>query len=181
MKPLNDDQILNNLKDLHPNELLIKSARNGFLKGVQMALNNGADIHYQNDWPLRFASHNGHTDIVKLLIDNGSDIHANNDQALHLASKYGHTDTVKLLIDHGADIHAINDNALRYATRNGHTDIVNLLKQYGSTLNESIGKYSEAEVLYKRTLAILEINPETQQTLIDEGAKSIGQEAGKAA
>ena len=40
---------------------------------------------------------------VKQLIENGADIHAQNDRALRLSAHYGHLDTVKYLVEHGAD------------------------------------------------------------------------------
>jgi ankyrin repeat protein len=46
------------------------------------------------------ASRYGHAEIVKLLLENGADVHAENDSALRWASERGHTEIVKLLQDH---------------------------------------------------------------------------------
>ncbi len=39
----------------------------------------------------------GHFDIVKLLVENGANIHVNNNEALHLAVKNGHFEIVNFL------------------------------------------------------------------------------------
>ena len=99
LKPKSEEEILKGLQTttMGPNYLLIKSAEAGFLKGVQMALERGADVHAGNDGTLRLASANGRYDVVKLLLDNGADVHAVGDGALRLASYYGHKDIIKLL------------------------------------------------------------------------------------
>ena len=65
-----DDEVMDNLKHLSPDELLRKSCKIGFLKGVEVALKKGADIHYYDDVPLRTASNEGHNEIVNHLLDN---------------------------------------------------------------------------------------------------------------
>ena len=49
------------------NTLLIYAAQFGDLISVREALNNGADIHAENDDALRSASRNGHLEVVKYL------------------------------------------------------------------------------------------------------------------
>jgi ankyrin repeat protein len=46
---------------------------------------------------------NGHDSVVKLLLQNGADVHADNDCALQLSSKNGHDIVVKLLLGNGAN------------------------------------------------------------------------------
>ena len=57
---------------------------------------------------------------MQYLIENGANIHANDDFALRYAAKNGHLEVVRYLIENGADIHADDDYALRYATVYGH-------------------------------------------------------------
>ena len=66
--------------------------------------------------------------MVKYLIENGANIHTDNDLALAWASSYGHLEVVKYLVEKGANIHADDDLSLRWASKNGHTDVVNYLK-----------------------------------------------------
>jgi len=56
------------------NNLLIESARNGNLEAVRNALNNGADIHAQNDESLIIAVINNHLEVAQLLIERGANI-----------------------------------------------------------------------------------------------------------
>ena len=91
-----EDEVLDNLK-LRPNDLLLKSCKIGFLKGVEIALNRGADVHIHGDYPLKYASVNGHIEIVKYLLNNGADVHIDNDLPLKRATKMGHTETSELI------------------------------------------------------------------------------------
>jgi len=63
----------------------------------------GPDIHYDDDYALRWAADQGLTKTVKLLLDRGANIHAGNDDALRRATHRGRAKTVKLLLDRGAD------------------------------------------------------------------------------
>ena len=47
--------------------------------------------------------------VIKMLVENGADIHANNDAALRHAAYRGHLEVVKYLVEKGADIRVIND------------------------------------------------------------------------
>jgi len=57
---------------------------------------------------------NNSVECVKWLLNNGYDVHAEDDCALSLASEKGHLEVVKLLLEAGANIHAIDDLALRW-------------------------------------------------------------------
>ena len=64
---------------------------------------------------------------LKYFIDQGMDIHANDDAALRRASEYGHLFMVKYLVGLGANIHANSDEALEISTKNGHSDVAKYL------------------------------------------------------
>ena len=49
---------------------------------------------------LKKAASDGYPEIVKVLLENGADVHANNDEALRYASQDGHVETVKILLDY---------------------------------------------------------------------------------
>jgi len=97
---------------------------------VKYLLDSGADVHRDDDAPLRWASEMGRTEVVKLLLDAGADVHAQNDAPLRWASERGCIKIVKLLLDAGADVHAKNDWALRYAKQNFHFKTLKLLKNH---------------------------------------------------
>ena len=50
---------------------------------------------------MRLASR-GHLEVVEFLIQNGSNIHAENDESLLSASRYNNLEVVRLLIQNGA-------------------------------------------------------------------------------
>ena len=60
----------------------------------------------------------GYLNIVKYLVDNGADIHADNDCALRWAARKGNLEVVQYLVGNGANIHADNAWMLNFATEN---------------------------------------------------------------
>ena len=102
---------------------------------IKELIDEGANIHADDDYALRLASYDGHLDIVEFLVEKGANIHACDDYALQLASKYGHLDIVKFLVDRGADVHADDDYAVRGASGNGHLDIVKFLVEKGANIH----------------------------------------------
>ena len=130
---------LDAIKDMKPNEMLIQSCKHGFLPGVKLAIESGANIHYNNDAPILYSSLNGHIDVVKYLVEGGANVRTNDDYALRWASYYGHLDVVKFLVERGADIHSGDDYPLRYSSYNGHIEVVKYLIQMGADIHVSDG------------------------------------------
>ena len=95
---------------------------------VRYAVENGADIHDNDDWPLWRAAENGNTELVRYLIDNGANVHARYDEALRRAVAFGNLETVKYLIEHGADISVLDEEELDFAEDLGKDDIVEYIK-----------------------------------------------------
>lgn len=79
------------------NSILLNSILNKELPLVIWSLKIGADIHYENDLPLRIASRSGFLEIVKYLIEAGADIHAENNAALKEATDRKRLEVVKYL------------------------------------------------------------------------------------
>jgi ankyrin repeat protein len=73
--------------------------------------------------------------MVKKLIEEGADIHYNDEENLRWASGYASIDTVKILLDHGANVHAKSDEPLKIACRYGRLDVVKLLVEHGATVD----------------------------------------------
>ena len=111
----------------------------GKVETFEYLVNNGADIHYDNDYPLVWASEHGYTDIVRYLIQNGADFRTDHNSALCLATKYGHLEVVKILVETGADV---NDkkiykgphSILSLACENGRLDLVEYLVSVGADI-----------------------------------------------
>jgi len=121
---------VDNGADVHArdDEALHRASGNGHLAVVEFLVAHGADVHAYDDLSLRFASDNSHLSVVQFLVAHGADVHANNDEALHRASYNGHLAVVQFLVAHGANVHAENDQALRWASNYGHLDVVEFLK-----------------------------------------------------
>jgi len=132
-----EEEVLDNLKNLTPDELLIKSVRKGLLIGVKKSLENGADINIDNGKPLCDSSFIGRINIVKYLIENGADIHIRKEEPLK-QSMYGNNyDITKYLLENGADPKIDNWEPYRIASKRDKRFEV-LLHSYIYGTNESI-------------------------------------------
>lgn len=98
-------------------------------------LDQGADIHAEDDRALYWACRMGHKALVELLLDRGADIHAHCDWALRWAAASGQKKVVQLLLDRGADIHALEDGALIAASIHRHQEVVQILLDRGANPN----------------------------------------------
>lgn len=142
MKPKSDEEILKELGNLSPDEMLLQSINYEYINGVKLAIEKGANINYQGDGeyytPLMRAIRKVNKEIAELLLKNGADINKKNRYGftnLMVASRIGHKDIVELLIKAGANLNIKNKNgwtALRYASEKGHKEIVEILKKYGA-------------------------------------------------
>ena len=95
---------------------------------IKDLVEQGANVHANDDCALRWATENGHLEVVKYLVEQGADVHADDDCALRWAASSGHLKVVEYLVEQGADIHAEDDEALRWAANNGHFGVVEFLK-----------------------------------------------------
>jgi ankyrin repeat protein len=108
------------------NSILFNAAMEGELPLIVWSLKNGANIHFNNDSAIRFASANGNLEIVKYLIENGS-----LPNGLFAASANGNLEIVKYLVERGANIRENNDEALVAAIKEGYLEILKyLFEQY---------------------------------------------------
>lgn len=92
------------------NDRLIRAAKINDIKGVNKALQDGADINASNTnnfTTLTTAVSYRHRDIVQLLLKNGADINSPNgygETALIVAARQGYLNIVSILIKYGADV-----------------------------------------------------------------------------
>ena len=105
---------------------------------MKYLIENGADVHADNDVALSCSAEMGHLEVVKYLIENGADIHACNGCALRCSARRGHVDIVKYLIENGANIHAWDEYALRSSANNGHFEVVKYLIEQGADVHAAI-------------------------------------------
>jgi ankyrin repeat protein len=73
--------------------------------------------------------------MVRYLVNQGADIHANDDKALRCSARYGHLEVVRYLVGQGANIHANDDEALLCSARNGRLEVVRYLVGQGADIN----------------------------------------------
>lgn len=117
---------------------LLKAVSNGNDHLVQLCLNNGAMINYQNkmgETPLILAAYWGRSHVAKRLIVAGANLNVQcnrGETALSYAAGRGYHDIVNMLIRAGANTSIQNykgRTALDYAMSNGRGMAVRLLKQ----------------------------------------------------
>lgn len=141
------------LTDVNTEQALIYASQNGHLEIIKHLVENGSDIHVQEDKAVRMASSNGHLEVVKYLIEKGADIHARNNDALKWAAIKNHFKIVKYLIEQGADIHADNDITLKKAVFYDHKDIIRYLIDNGANINAD--NFLEQAIKYNRLETVL--------------------------
>lgn len=100
---------------------------------LQYLVENGADIHEDDDAVLCWCSEKGYLDVVMYLVENGANIHARREHPFVFAANNGHLNIVKCLVDKGADIHIRDDEALFRAVWWNKPDMVEYLISIGLT------------------------------------------------
>jgi len=131
--------LIDNGADIHfNNEYLLQwASSHGYLDIVQHLVQCEADIHICNEHALYLAAKNCYFDVAIFLIQKGANIHANNDDALMSACIYGCLDTVRFLVKSGADVHARNDEAIKLAYEYNHDDVIKFLIASGANRNNT--------------------------------------------
>lgn len=99
-------------------------------------VDDGANIHVDNDYSMELAATVGNLEIVKYLMRLGVSVHTRNDAALRFASGNGHLEIVKYLICKGANVRALIDSAIVRASGNGHGEIVGVLLDNGADVSK---------------------------------------------
>ncbi|XP_063406238.1 kinase D-interacting substrate of 220 kDa-like [Mytilus trossulus] len=121
---------------------LTRAARKGDIDALELSLQNGADIDYQDvdgQTALMWAANGGHLEICRLLIDRGCKINIteteySGETALIWAVVRGHLDICRLLIDRGCKIDTTTRDgytALHWAARKGYLQITRCLVEQG--------------------------------------------------
>lgn len=72
------------------NEALYNSANYEYLELIKYLVEQGANIHFNNDEAIMWSAHFGHLKIVKYLVSKGANIYANNSFALFSSIDNGH-------------------------------------------------------------------------------------------
>ena len=139
-----DEQIFNET-DL--NDKLLTAISNNNIDQIKSLLNDGADIHFSNDFAFKTACDRKQIEFARYLLDLGANPNACGQHdgkwgnhffdyaPLIYHSELGNIDIVRfLLAEANVDVHMANDCALIEACRNDHSDIVSLLLDYGANM-----------------------------------------------
>ena len=94
-----------------------------------MLLQKGAG---QSGDALAWSAIGGHTAIAAQLLNRGADVHYLEDRPLRYACWYGQLDAVRLLLNRGAHVNARNGESLRWARRRGRDAVIRLLFERGA-------------------------------------------------
>ena len=140
LKPKSEEEILSHLNNLSPSDLLISSSKVGFLSGVKLALERGADVHVFNDEALRWASYHGNKNVVEFLLKGGANVHSNNEEPLRQSVENRRYDIIELLLKFGANIESIKNYADRWSEN--HWFKRYYLKMYQTLLEKYGTSYS---------------------------------------
>ena len=87
--------------------LLVTSVSEGRIDFVIDFLDAGANIHHEDDYPLRLAIYLGDVGMARILLGRGANIHAQKEEPLFAAIKRGDMGMIELLLENGADIRAV--------------------------------------------------------------------------
>jgi len=149
---------LKHKKDISP---FIRSASyNGHINVVKFILDNGGDIHYEEDIGLEMACENGELemvkflvlhgadkskgfktaitygryDIVKFFVEKGVDINLDDGYAIRVACYQNYRSMIYYLVEKGADIHSQNNYPVRIACSEGYLDLIKYLIEHGADI-----------------------------------------------
>jgi len=100
------------------------------IDNIEFLINEGADVHADDDFALSWAIKQDNLELVKLLLKYGADVNALMGLPLVESVLRENLEIIKYLLQHGADIHANNDEAIKLAEVSGNKKIANLIKQY---------------------------------------------------
>lgn len=141
---------------------LVDLIEDEYLKIMRVLLENGADVHTNDDEALRANIHTLSPKIVRVLLEYGANVHANNDEALRSSCANKRLENVKILLEHGANVHACDDEALRTSAKFSCTEIVQVLLEYGADVHACDDEALRISVKFSYA--------ETVQVLLEYGA-----------
>ena len=91
------------------NMVLVTAVADRNAEVVIASLKNGANIHYNEDMPLRCAAYLGYVEIAELLLKNGANVHANGNEPLFTAIRARDRELIEMLLTRGASLQAVLD------------------------------------------------------------------------
>lgn len=116
---------------------LCHATLNGNATLVTALINKGANIHTDNDTPLRWACSEYDLDgiyfkVVKILLENGADTESLDGMALQDAVELLNHDIVRQLLEHGANVNSCYQFPIDLAISSGDKEMIKLLVSFGA-------------------------------------------------
>ncbi len=108
----------------------LNAVRRNALEEVQKLIDQGADIHANEEEALKAAAVSGFWDLVRLLIETGAEINTNDGIILDFAAIYGNEMAVHYLLAHGAESHSAFHRAVLFQS----FEVVRLLVSRGARI-----------------------------------------------
>ena len=119
------------------------------LKAVSIALELSADVHVDNDMPLRLALNKNDIKLIKLLIEKGANVEANDNEFIRLAVDNLNVEAVRILLEKGAKPYVFENNYLMsIAIGNGNIQIIKLLSSKGARIPSDMRKEAKKIFLH---------------------------------
>lgn len=153
-------------------EALVEASSHCHTTIMKLLLNNGADVQYDNNLPLKNAVTNGHSDAVKILLDNGANVHVDSNDLLAMCCEAGdYDDVLTLLIEYGIDISKKYQLAINLSFSKGRKSCMQVLVNYNvKTLSKtpSSSSIDNDELLnYEDTIEDVNEYNEIQSVFLD--------------
>jgi len=131
-------KILQLIPVIRNNQLLLTAIYKNNIQFVTLLIQKGANIHFDNEHPLKIAIIERNIDIIRLLIINGSNIHVDNEYCIGEIAQFGNLEILEIFINAGANINIPNiNNPLLRHIKNGifNMAIINKLIEAGANVN----------------------------------------------
>ncbi|AEQ60801.1 putative ankyrin repeat- containing protein [Acanthamoeba polyphaga mimivirus] len=103
---------------------------------LKLVIDNGGDVHTDNEFPICLAASYGRLSCVKLLVDCGVNPFCFDNMVIKLASIDYYDNVVEYMVSIGADINAGNNFVLRYAIKNLDKKMIELAVNTGANIND---------------------------------------------
>lgn len=108
-------------------DILSNSISNGDIVTVNWLINNGFDIHYQNEFPMKHAYYYNQRKIIKILLLNGADISVDGYVLLFKCVHDGNLNMIKTIVKYSSLNYGVYDMLIEEATRIGNKNMINFL------------------------------------------------------
>jgi len=103
---------------------------------IKAFVEQGADYHYNCDYPFYLTSLKNNPKTIKYLLDNGCTIKKNIEEAFFKSIDKKNIKMIKLFLDHGVDVNAHKSEALKIACYDPDFQIIRILLEHNVNVQE---------------------------------------------